>query len=95
MHIDFTSDNKVRIDDLTEFGSFVRDKVFLVQATLHITATQSTAVVTVSGNGASGSLNYTLTPPGQRNSLMFGAIRVWKGFGDPGLFYATSIVVTH
>lgn len=95
MHIDFTADNKVRVDDVTEFGSFVRDKVFLVQTTLNITTTQSTAVIAVSGGGAAGSLNYTLTPPGQRNSLLFGAIRVWKGFGDPGLFYATSIVVTH
>ena len=27
MHIDFTADNKVRVDDVTEFGSFVRDKL--------------------------------------------------------------------
>jgi len=94
MHIDFTSDNKVRIDDLTEFGSFMRDQIFLLQTTLNISETQSTAVITVSGGGAGGSLNYTIPQPEQPNSLLFSAIRLWKGFGDPGLFYATSVVVT-
>jgi hypothetical protein len=45
LHLDFMPDNKVRIDDIdtTEFGSFPRDQVFLVQVTLNISAAQSTA----------------------------------------------------
>lgn len=49
MHIDFTPNNTVRIDDVVEFGSFARDQVFLVQVTLNISTAQSTAHVVVSG----------------------------------------------
>ena len=94
MHIDFTPNNTVRIDDTVEFGSFVRDQVFLVQVTLNISTTQSTAHVGVSGGGAAGGLDYTMPPPFHILSLQFGAIRLWKGFGDTGSFDATNIVVT-
>jgi hypothetical protein len=94
MHIDFTPGNTVRIDDTVEFGSFVRDQVFLLQVTLNISATQSTAHVVVSGGGASGDQTYTMPPPFHFLSLQFGEIRLWKGFGDPGSFDATNIVVT-
>ena len=94
MHIDFTPNNTLRIDDIVEFGSFVRDQVFLVQVTLNISIAQTTAHVVASGGGASGDQNYTLPPPFHPLSLQFGAIRLWKGFGDPGSFDATSIVVT-
>jgi hypothetical protein len=94
MHIDFTPNNTVRIDDIVEFGSFVRDQVFLLQVTLNISAAQSTAHVTVSGGGAAGDRDYTMPPPFHFLSLQFGAIRLWKGFGDPGSFDATNIVVS-
>ena len=94
MHIDFMPNNTVRIDDTVEFGSFVRDQVFLLQVTLNISATQSTAHVVVSGGGASGDQQYTMPPPFHFLSLQFGEIRLWKGFGDPGSFDATNIVVT-
>jgi hypothetical protein len=94
MHIDFTPNNTVRIDDIVEFGSFVRDQVFLLQVTLNISITQSTAHVVVSGGGAAGDRNYTMPPPFHNLSLQFGAIRLWKGFGDTGSFDATNIVVT-
>jgi hypothetical protein len=93
LHIDFTPNNTVRIDDITEFGSFSRNQVFLVQVTLNIAAAQSTAHVVLSG-GASGDLNYTMPPPFQILSPQFGAIRLWKGFGNTGSFDATNIVVT-
>jgi hypothetical protein len=93
MHIDFTPNNTVRIDDLVEFGSFARDQVFLVKVTLNIATTQSTAHVSVSG-GASGDRDYTMPQPFHLLSLQFGAIRLWKGFGDPGSFDATNIVVS-
>lgn len=92
MHVDFTSDNKIRIDDLVEFGSFKRDQVFIMQASLNISATQSTAHVAVSGGGAVGSMDYNIPEFGQRLSLQFSAIRVWKGVGDVGVFYATRII---
>jgi hypothetical protein len=50
MHVDFTPNNTVRIDDTVEFGSFVRNQVFLVQVTLNISTTQSAAHVGVSGS---------------------------------------------
>ena len=95
LHLDFTENNRVRIDDIdaTEFGSFQRDQVFLVQVTLNISAAQSTANVMLSG-GASGEQNYTLPPPSQIPSRQFGAIRVWQGFPHTGGFDATNIVVT-
>ncbi len=94
MHIDFTPANTVRIDDLVEFGSFVPNQVFLVQVTLNISSAQSTAHVVVSGGGAAGVRDYTMPPPFHFLSLQFGAIRLWKGFGDTGSFDATNIVVT-
>jgi len=92
MHIDFMPNNTVRVDDSVEFGSFVRDQVFNVQVTLNISNTQSTAQIGVSGGGATGALDYNILyeDPAQQ----FGAIRLWKGSGDTGLFYGTSIVVT-
>ncbi|HEX4284655.1 MAG TPA: hypothetical protein VHZ28_06150, partial [Terracidiphilus sp.] len=94
MHIDFTPDNTVRIDDTVVFGAFARDQVFAIQVTLNIAAAQSTAQVQVEGGGASGSQSYTMPVPFHFLSLQFGAIRLWKGYGDPGSFDATSITVT-
>jgi hypothetical protein len=94
MHIDFTTNNTVRIDDLVEFGSFKRDQAFVVQVSLNISGTQSTAHVAVSGGGAAGALDYNIQQAFNQFSPQFGAIRLWKGFGDPGVYYGTSIVVT-
>src|SRR5438270_10417146 len=82
LHLDFMPNNTVRIDDIdaTEFGSFPRDQVFLVQVTLNISAAQSTAHVMLPGSGATGDQNYTLPSPSQIHSRQFGAIRVWQGF---------------
>jgi hypothetical protein len=95
LHLDFMPDNHVRIDDIngTEFGSFPRNQPFVVQVTLHINATQSTAHVVLSG-GASGETDYTLPPPFQVLAPGFGAVRVWQGFPNTGSFDATNIVVT-
>jgi len=94
MHIDFTVNNHVQIDDTVEFGSYVHDQVFLVQVTLNISAAQSTAHVRVSGGGASGDHVYIMPQPFHILSRQFGAIRLWKGFGDLGSFDATNIVVS-
>ncbi|MFZ1011300.1 MAG: hypothetical protein WAN65_30965 [Candidatus Sulfotelmatobacter sp.] len=92
LHLDFMSDNSVRIDDNTVFGSFQRDQVFSVQVTLNISAAQSTANVLLSA-GASGNLNYTLSGVNQSLSHLLGAVRVWQGFMDFGISYTTDIVV--
>jgi hypothetical protein len=98
LHLDFRSDNgnKVRIDDApgTDFGSFPRDQVFLVQVTLNIAAAQSTARIRLSGGSAGGDSTYTLPPPSHFLSRQFGAIRLWQGFLNTGGFDATNIVVT-
>jgi hypothetical protein len=98
LHIDFRSDNgnKVRVDDntATDFGSFPRDQVFLVQVILNISAAQSTARIMLSGGSASGDSTYTLPPPSHFLSRQFGAIRLWQGFLNTGGFDATNIVVT-
>jgi hypothetical protein len=96
LHLDFMQDNQVRIDDneSTKFGSFPRDQPFIVQVTLNINASASTAHIVLSGAGASGERDYTVIPPFQNLSRQFGAIRVWQGFPHTGAFDATIIVVT-
>jgi len=92
LHVDFLPDNRARVDDITEFGSFARDQVFQVQVILKV-GPQSTALITLSG-GASGQINYKVLPPFQPLSRQFGAIQLWKGFGNTGSFLATDILVT-
>jgi hypothetical protein len=94
LHLDFTPHNQVRIDDGASFGTFPRDKPFIVQVTLNINSTSSTAQIVLSGDGASGQSNYTILSPFQLQSRQFGAIRVWQGFPHTGAFNATNIVVT-
>jgi hypothetical protein len=88
-------DNRVRMDDIdgTEFGSFPRNAPFVVQVTLNINTTQSTAHVVLAG-GASGETDYTLLPPFQPIAAGFAAVRVWQGFPNTGAFDATNILVT-
>ena len=96
LHLDFTGDNKVRIDDNdgTKFGSFPRGQPFIVQVTLNINASASTAHIVLSGAGASGERDHTVIPPLQNLSRQFGAVRVWQGFPHTGAFDATNIAVT-
>jgi hypothetical protein len=96
LHLDFTPDNQVRLDDLegTRFGSFPRGQPFIVQVTLNINASASTAHIVLSGAGASGERDYTVMSPFQSLSRQFGAVRVWQGFPHTGAFDATNIAVT-
>ncbi len=96
LHLDFMPDNTVRIDDLeaTKFGSFTRGEPFIVQVTLDINATASTAHIVLAGATANGVKDYTIQSPLQSQSLQFGAIRIWQGFPHTGAFDATNIVVT-
>lgn len=96
LHLDFTLDNHVRIDDndATAFGTFPRDQPFIVQVTLNINATASTAHIVLAGANASGVKDYTVLSPVQNRSREFGAIRIWQGFPHTGAFDATNISVT-
>jgi hypothetical protein len=97
LHIDFTQDNKVRIDDNddTKFGSFQRDQAFLVQVTLDINATQPKVNIALGGQGASGSADYVIQSQFGNLVHQFGAVRLWMGFPWTGSFDANNIVVTH
>jgi hypothetical protein len=96
LHLDFTPENHVRIDDndATAFGTFPRDQPFIVQVTLNINATASTAHIVLAGANASGVKDYTVPAPVQNRSREFGAIRIWQGFPHTGAFDATHISVT-
>jgi hypothetical protein len=93
LHLDFTENNTVRIDDSVSFGSFLRDEPFIVQVRLDIKPGGSTARIALSGAGASGEHAHTILTPFQNLSRQFGAVRVWQGFPHTGAFNATNIVV--
>ena len=97
LHIDFTQDNKVRIDDNddTKFGSFPHNQSFIVQVTLDINATEPKVNIVLSGAGASGEKDYTIAAPFRTLAHQFGAVRLWMGFPWTGNFAANTIVVTH
>jgi hypothetical protein len=96
LHLDLMPDNTVRIDDndATKFGSFQRNQPFIVQVTLKIGATASTAHIVLGGAFASGEKDTTIVGPLQFQSRQFGAIRIWQGFPNTGAFDAINIVVT-
>jgi hypothetical protein len=96
LHLDFMPDNHVRIDDddSTSFGSFQRNQPFIVQVTLDINATASTAHVVLAGAAASGVKDYKVLSAVQGRSREFGAVRIWQGFPHTGAFDATNISVT-
>ena len=95
LHLDLTPNNTVLIDDLssTEFGSFTRDKPFIVQVTLDIGAT-STAHVVLAGDGASGTKDHNILPPNIPMAHQFGAVRLAMQFPNTGTLQATNISVT-
>ena len=94
LHLDFMPGNKVRVNDNEEFGSFQRDQPFILQVTLNIGATVSTAHIVLGGAFASGEKDVNIVGPSQFQSRQFGAIRIWQGFPHTGAFDATNISVT-
>ena len=96
LHLDFTKENRVRIDDKEEttFGTFTRNQVFLVQVTLTINASSAKAHIVLAGAGASGTADRNVIPPLLPMAHQFGAVRLWMGFPWTGWFDATNILVT-
>lgn len=96
LHLDFMSDNTVRVDDGqngANFGTFPRDKPFGLQVTFDIGAA-STAHVVLFGDGASGTTDRMVLAPFRQTARQFNAASVWIGFPNAGTFDATNIVVT-
>jgi hypothetical protein len=94
LHVDFLANNTVRINDTdTVFGTFPRDQVFTISATLTITETSATAHLQLFGNGASGEQDVAVTPVALARQL--GAVRFWVGFQHGATFLLDQIVVTH
>ncbi len=96
LHIDFMEDNTIRIDDIaaTVFGTFPRDKVFVLSVILKPDGSQVKAKISLSGNEASGSKDYTILTPFLGAALNFGGVRFWKPFPSPGVYDVTNIVIT-
>jgi hypothetical protein len=97
LHLDFTTDNKVRVDDNTNitFGSFTRDQPFIIEVDLNTKVSPATAHIVLSGAGASGVFDYTTQSVFELASQQFGDVRVWMGFPWTRFFDATQLVVTH
>lgn len=96
MHIDFTQDNRVRINDNdgAKFGEFPRDAPFIVQVRLNIDASAANAHILLSGAGASGEADHAITGGLHTIARQFGAVRLWMGFPSTGSFNATNINVS-
>ena len=94
LHLDFTPDNRVRLDDdeTTKFGTFPRDRIFMVAVTLKINASPSVHIA-LDGDGTSGEKDYSILPPFRSIARQFGAARLWMSFLNSGSFDATIIVV--
>jgi hypothetical protein len=96
LHLDFMDDNSIRIDDIaaTKFGSFPRNQAFMLQVTLKINATLSTAHIVLAGVGASGETDYNILPEFRSMARRFGAARIWMGWPFIGAFDAFNVVIT-
>jgi hypothetical protein len=94
MHLDFMPNNTVRLDDgSTVFGTFPRDQYFTVSVSLDISASGATSRLALFGEGASGTLDYTVTGP-LVLARQFGAVRLWMGSQHTGSFQAVPVLVT-
>ncbi|HEY3135302.1 MAG TPA: hypothetical protein VGL29_04565 [Blastocatellia bacterium] len=86
-----------RIDDDNSrlFGKYQLDQVFILQVTLNINASSPSAHVVISGAGASGEADRTVSPELLTIARQFGAVRISSGLeADVSTFFATNIVVT-
>lgn len=92
LHLDFTPENDVRLNDDDErFGSFPRDTSFVVSILVDTSVSPPTARITLVGGGsATGERDVVL--PSIANS--FGAVRWWMGFQWKGEFFIDDLLVT-
>jgi hypothetical protein len=94
-HLDFLQNNRIRIDDdeSTVFGTFPRNKPFIVQVTLDVSDTSAKAHIVLAGDGASGQADRDVFGA-LRSMGQFGSVRIWMGFPWTGEFEAANVLVT-
>ncbi len=98
LHIDFTTDNKIRLndDDSKKFGSFTRDRPFILAVGFDTRTANPVATISISGAGASGTSTQPLLNIGAISDYhLFGQVRLWMGWPQTGHFYADNIVVSY
>ena len=99
LHLDFTQDNKVRINDTNDadhlWGTFPRDQFFTLSVNLEITTSSAIAHMALFGTGTSGTKDFTIPAPFNNFAQQFGQIQVFMGFPWTGAFDATDLLVTH
>jgi hypothetical protein len=96
LHLDFLPTNRIRIDndESTIFGTFPRNKPFMVQVTLDITDTSTKAHIVLAGAGTEGQADHDVIPALRPLAQQFGSVRLWMGFPWTGEFYAANVLVT-
>jgi hypothetical protein len=95
--IEFMPNGSVRAIDqqITNFGTYTRNQVLLVQVTLTIGNTDVKARITLSGAGASGQSDRTITiAPLLSRAHNFEEVTLSVDFPGTGTFHAQNIVVT-
>jgi len=95
-HLDFMPNNTIRIDDgSTCFGTFPRDRYFVVMVGLTLAPSSAVAHISLHGAGASGQFDYPLSANAVAVAHQFGAVRIWMGFQHTGQFDADDILVIY
>jgi hypothetical protein len=100
-HLDFTQDNKIRIDDAVQTNlTFPRDKIFTLSVKLDIFQPCAVAHITLLGFPGSGSWDYVLPHPAADFAQRVGAIGLSMGVpsdGTPpgGAFDTNDLLVTY
>ena len=94
LHLDFMPENNVRINDnnADRFGTFPRDRTFVVSISVDTTVSPFKATITLLGAGGAASGSKDVTLPAIANQ--FGAVRFWMGFQRTGAFFVDDIIVT-
>lgn len=93
LHIDFTPQGQVRIDDGPIFGTYPEGRVFKLRVNLAISDSAATARVMLSGTGATGTIEYNLPSQSMTFARRFGAIRFYVNLGH-GQLFLDDILVT-
>lgn len=96
LHLDFLPTNRIRIDDdeSTIFGTFPRNKPFMVQVTLDVSDTSAKAHIVLAGDGTAGQADRDVISALRPLARQFGSVRIWMGFPWTGEFEAANVLVT-
>ena len=94
LHLDFMPQNNVRINDVDadRFGTFPRDRTFVVSITVDTTASPFKATISLTGAGGTASGSKDVTLPSL--AAQFGAVRFFMGFPHTGSFFFDDVLVT-